>query len=79
MTKYGKLTEKEIKSNFDAMVEDAKKKVDKGEEVSGFAFAIGNEATEMLRGNIKHFDYINLEARKHIKEIIEYAAKKKAN
>lgn len=76
MGKYGKLTREGIKKQFDMMVESAKKEVDKGEEVSGFAFAIGNEATEMLRGNIKYFDYINLEARKHIKEIIEYAAKK---
>ena len=76
MGKYGKLTREEIKKQFDMMVESAKKEVDKGEEVSGFAFAIGNEATEMLRGNIRYFDYINLEARKHIKEIIEYAAQK---
>lgn len=79
MTKYGKLTEMEIKEQFDAMVAKAKKEIDKGENAADFAFTIGDEATEMLRGNRGHFDYISLEARKHIKEVIEYVAKKKAN
>lgn len=78
MKKYGKLKKEEIKKQFDAMVESAKKEVDKGKNGANYAFAIGNEAVAMVQENIEYFDYINLEAKKHIKEVIEYAAQKKS-
>ena len=76
MGKYGKLTKKEIKEQFDKMVENAKKEVDKGKNASDFAFVISNEAPEMARENLEHLFYIALEAHQHIKEITQYAAQK---
>ena len=76
MRKYGKLTGKEIRKQFDVMVESAKKEVDKGKNAYDFAFAISNEAEEMARENMVHLVCIHLVAKRCIDEIIEYAAKK---
>ncbi len=72
-----KLTKTEIENQFELMVFEAKKLIDKGEDVQGLCFGIGEATARMGGSNIEHAPYCVEEGKRRITELVKYSQQEK--